>query len=54
MKCHNLFYGKNKKNISICLQLKILPRVQMILVSGIRIACYVTVTTLRAAADRKC
>ena len=26
MKCHILFYGKNKKNISICL-LKILPRV---------------------------
>ena len=27
MKCHILFSGKNKKNISKCRQLKILPRV---------------------------
>ena len=27
MKCQNLFSGKNKKNISICYLLKILPRV---------------------------
>ena len=27
MKCQNLFSGKNKKNISICFLLKILPRV---------------------------
>ena len=27
MKCQNLFSGNNKKNISICCLLKILPRV---------------------------
>ena len=27
MKCHILFFGKNKKNISKCRLLKILPRV---------------------------
>ena len=27
MKCQILFFGKNKKNIAICLLLKILPRV---------------------------
>ena len=27
MKCQNLFSGKNKKNISICRLLKILPEV---------------------------
>ena len=27
MKCQNLFFGENKKNISICHLLKILPRV---------------------------
>ena len=27
MKCHILFSGKNKKNISNCRRLKILPRV---------------------------
>ena len=27
MKCQNLFSGKNKKNISVCCLLKILPRV---------------------------
>ena len=25
MKCQNLFFGKNKKNISVCRLLKILP-----------------------------
>ena len=27
MKCHMLFSGKSKRNISICFLLKILPRV---------------------------
>ena len=27
MKCHILFSGKNKKNISVCFLLKILPEV---------------------------
>ena len=27
MKCHSLFSGKNKKNISMCYLLKFLPRV---------------------------
>ena len=30
MKCHILFFGKNKKNISRCRLLKIFPRVQSV------------------------
>ena len=33
MKCHNLFSGENKKNISVCCLLKFLPRVLSIKVS---------------------
>ena len=39
MKCQNLFFGKNKKNISVCHLLKILPRVLSIKSSRLEINC---------------
>ena len=54
MKCHILFFGKNKKNISKCRLLKIVPRVLTVKLSeyvaglGGSVGCAVRLETRRS------